>query len=596
MAARWLLLICLCVVPGLGWSLSTPILPSSEIERGMKGYGLTVFQGTKIDTFQVEIVGVMRNALDAKTDIIWAMMSGGPLEKTGIIAGMSGSPVYIGGKLIGAVAYGYAFCKEPLAGITPIEKMLEVFEKGLERKKDVYGGEPGGGVPWYSSLSGEGPRASEIPELDPFEGTGLEPLGTPLVFSGFHPGVVREARKMLARFGLTVVQGGGGGGAEVEASMLQPGAALAVPLIQGDYSVGGIGTLTYRDGDRVLGFGHPMFFDGDTEFPMGGAVISEVVPSVIRSFKLGSVAQPVGVIRQDRNAAVAGVVGELPEMVPVIARIGPSLERQSTYRFEVVRHREYTGWLVSWALMSAILVEESPRGERTIRVRSTIEAEGHPPVERENVFSSSSAVFESYLSILWPLEAMLSNEFERVNIKQLTFDLVTEEGIRSAVVEGLRVDNTTLRPGETVTGTAYLQRTYGGRFEQRFSIPVPKDTPDGSLVLWACDAASSRHWDEARAPGKYQARTMEDMIRILSYEERNDHLIVELFLPGAGLTVEGKELPALPGSVMAVLQGSRQTGQTDLVRGSTVARSEIKTDCVLSGAQSMALKISRSGR
>jgi len=283
-------------------------------------------------------------------------------------------------------------------------------------------------------------------------------------------------------------------------------------------------------------------------------------------------------------------------MVPVLTRIGRATKPQTTYQFEVVRHREFTGWFVSWALMSALLVEESPWQENTVRVKCTIEVEGHPPLRKENIFSGDFALYESWRSIMWPLETLLGNDFERVNIEQVTFDLVTEGRIRAAALEGLRVDKTVLKPGEGVQGTAYFRRAYGDRVEQRFSVRIPRDTPDGALVLRVSDAASSRSWDQVRAPGKYQARTMEDLIRILSAEERNDHLMVELFLPEAGLTVDGQELPVLPGSVMGVLQASRQTGQTHYVQGSTIARGEIKMDAVLSGAQTMALTVSRTGR
>ncbi|MCD5401397.1 hypothetical protein LR013_02225, partial [candidate division NPL-UPA2 bacterium] len=275
-----------------------------ELRSGMRGIGRTVFSGTKVEDFDVEILGVLENVWP-RGDLILVRLEGGPLERTGVISGMSGSPIYIEGRLIGALAYAWPFSREAIAGVTPIKDMLSIWEAD----KNIRGDEASWS--WEQPLTGEsGPGAFT-----------LKPLPSPLTLSGFDPQVIREMELTLSRFGFLITQGGGGAAPEKEEVSLVPGAAVGVPLIKGDLNATVIGTLTYRRGDKILALGHPMLFGGTVDLPLSGAYIQALMPSQFISFKLGSATQTVGRISQDRRAAIAGEVGNFARMIPFEVKI-----------------------------------------------------------------------------------------------------------------------------------------------------------------------------------------------------------------------------------------------------------------------------------
>jgi hypothetical protein len=614
---------------------SVPIMSPDEVERGMKGVGRTVFEGTKIEEFEVEILGVLQNwRLD--TDLILGRLSGRPggaIDRAGLIAGMSGSPVYIDGRLIGAVAYGWIFSKEPICGITPIGKMLGVFGKGLEKRpaqgmgsgERGRGGERGNWGAWESSSQ---PPVGSIPlsppaslsfpdaecgsegttrlfsqsqplpgwrEEDGGQGVSLSPIVTPLVLSGFCTEVVAEMMPELARFGMIPVQGGGAYGGEAKPAPFEPGAAVGVQLVRGDLSATGIGTLTYRDKDRVLAFGHPMFFAGAIDLPMTGAYIYDVLPSVARSFKLGSATELLGVIRQDRMAAIAGLMGEPPDMVPVTALIG-GIEEQTSYRFEVVRDRDIGPFFIYYALANAMIAAEKPFGKATVRGKMRAQIAGYPPLKVENVVSGDSAIFQTASMLSIPIAALVQNAFEQVRLEEVAFEITVEETIRAAGIEGVRVHRRILRPGDPLYVTVFLRAHLGETFAVRDTLHLPEDLEDGIVRLRVCDALSSETLEVKRAPGKYTPRSVEQLIETLNYEERNDHLIVELVVPEKGVTVEGAEMPSLPPSALEILRSSRQTRASIPVEGVVRIRKRIQTDFVISGRHTIELKIDRNAR
>ncbi|MCK5329408.1 MAG: hypothetical protein KAR36_12460 [Candidatus Latescibacteria bacterium] len=604
---------------------SVPIMSPDEVERGMKGVGRTVFEGTKIEEFEVEILGVLRNwRLD--TDLILGRLSGRPggaIDRAGLIAGMSGSPVYIDGRLIGAVAYGWTFAKEAICGITPIGKMLDVFGKGLEKRpaKGMRRGEMGrwgegerrkseGGADPLRPLLGFLPRGRANgggKPADPFannllarsgwkgEGVSLIPIATPLVLSGFCTEVVEEMMPELARFGMIPVQGGGAHEDEAKRGPFEPGSAVGVQLVRGDLSATGIGTLTYRDGDRVLAFGHPMFFAGAIDLPMTGATIYDVLPSVARSFKFGSATEILGVIRQDRMPAIAGLMGEPPDMVPVTARIGGVAEAVSV-RFEVVRDRDIGPFFIYYALANAMMAVEKPSGKATVRGKMRARIAGYPPLELENVVSGDSAIFQTARLLSIPIAALVQNAFEEVRLEEVAFEITVDETIRAAGIEGVRVHRRVLRPGDPLRVTVFLRPHLGETFAVRDTLIVPEDLEDGIVRLRVCDALSSETLEVKRAPGKYTPRSVEHLIETLNYQERNDHLIVELVVPEKGVTVEGAEMPSLPPSALEILRSSRQTRASLSVEGVVRIRKRIETDFVITGRHTIELKIDRKAR
>ncbi|MDP6126464.1 MAG: SpoIVB peptidase S55 domain-containing protein, partial [Candidatus Latescibacteria bacterium] len=362
--------VALAILINIGCALaaSVPTMLSQDIKVGDTGYGLTVFEGTRIDTFAVEILAVIRNRTPQQ-DAIVCRMTGGPLERTGILQGMSGSPVYIDGKLIGAVAWGRSFTTEPLGGITPIESMLRVGRRTLA----VPGPRQHVSTPQGNRLGLESMRGDSLPPFDePVpgwsmmpEGPGFTPLVTPVFASGMDPRSMRRLQELLGAGRFQVIQGGASGAADMADVVIEPGAALGVTLMDGDLNLGGIGTVTWVDGDTVLAFGHPMFLGGRVDFPLSKAMIYFSWPSQIISHKVGAVGPIVGAVRQDRDAAIAGKLGDIPEMLPVKVEIeGPHTTRSFNYR--VIRDPDYGPRFAAMGLYNAVIAMEKAGGASTV--------------------------------------------------------------------------------------------------------------------------------------------------------------------------------------------------------------------------------------
>ncbi|HEX3113548.1 MAG TPA: SpoIVB peptidase S55 domain-containing protein [Candidatus Eisenbacteria bacterium] len=295
------------------------VFPVDSVRTGMTGYGLTVFEGTKVDTFQVTILGVLRGYRPG-ANLVLARAEGHNLERTGIIAGMSGSPVYIHGKLLGAIAYAWAFNKDPVGGITPVEEMLSLFPPPGQPTPDDVDQRLG-----LADFGADGaPADTPAPGTNPLEDpTGVRAIAAPLTLSGFTPEAVSFLQPWLERRGF-VVSPGGGYQPGVVCDSLVPGSAVGVELIRGDWSAAAIGTLTYRDGDRLLAFGHPFVAMGWVRFPLTAATIHTIFASQQISTKVGSPSTTCGTLVADRSIGVSGELGTPPAMIPVRSRLWPS--------------------------------------------------------------------------------------------------------------------------------------------------------------------------------------------------------------------------------------------------------------------------------
>lgn len=561
-----------------------PILTPDQVRPGMVGLGKTVFRGTKIDTFGVEIVDVMRNVFGPKEDVILARLSGGPLplEKTGVIAGMSGSPVYIDGKLIGAVAYAWGFSKEPICGITPISDMLATLNRApgpspLPSDRGRLDGPAGG--------SSEGLRMDHGSE-------GVRPVAVPLAASGFAPRAVEQMRADLTPYGFLPVQGGGGTDTTLAAGPLEPGAALGVQLVRGDLSLTGIGTLTYRDGGRVVAFGHPMLYGGRSSFPMTSAHIYGVIPSQLISFKLGAASAEQGAVVEDRAAGIVGVVGRAASVVPVEVTVRSDARTQA-YRFEMIRHPDLTPILARGTLLSALISAEKLGGDMTTRTRSVIRMEGYPDICLENAYSGAQALGLTVLDLVKPLDALMDNPFLSAPVREVRFEVAVDESLHTASVKGLRLPRGRFRPGEAIPFEVALRPFHGGEQVVSGRVTLPPYVSAGPLVVRAGGAQALEKIEVKRAPGRYAPKDFAHLLELISRAERNDDLIVEVVSQERGVTVDGEELPSPPSSVLSILRMSRQTGGVDRVEGAVLARVRIRTAFVLVGGQQTTVTVER---
>ena len=544
----------------------------SELRRGMSGFGLTTFQGTQIDTFQVEILGVLKGALGPRMDMILARLFGGPLEHTGLIRGMSGSPVYIDGRLIGAIAYGWYFSKEPIGGITPIAHMLDVatrehptpsqYGKVLELDEET-----------TRLLGGEGVST-------------LEPLGMPIAVSGFSPRGRQVLRDALDAPGIQLLDSPAGQVLSDQEVSIAPGASLAVQLIRGDYSAAGIGTLTWVGDGRFVGFGHPMFFLGATNLPATGAYIHQVIPIQTASFKLGTPTGAMGTVRQDRLPAIAGTLGEAPDMLPVRVALR-SAAGDHHFSCEVLRHPEFSASFVRSVLFNSLETTEKLFGDATLRMRSHIALTDGRTVERKQVYSSGIAPLRAVIDAVQPVGVLLNNPFAGVTLDSLHFELEIGETLAQARITGLRLSPPEPKVGQRVSLQATLQPYRAEPVTERLELDLPAHLEPGPFVVRVGSGVASTDWEATRQPDAFVPRNVSDLLTLLEHTGAADELVVEVFRAEPGFTVNGRELPGLPPSALAVLSADRSAGHLGPVQGEVVLRRTLTTDYVLSGEQSL---------
>jgi len=530
-----------------------------QLKPGMKGVGKTVFQGMKVEEFGVEILGVLKK-WRPKGDLILAKLSGGPLEKTGVIAGMSGSPVYIQGKLIGAIAYAWPFSTEPIAGITPIGEMLKMPE------------------------GGEGKASPQK-----MGGThSLSPLATPVMLSGFCPQVLEEIVPFLKGLGCFPLQAEGQG-MEGQDVRPQPGSAIGVQLVRGDAEAIAVGTLTYMDGDRVYAFGHSFLNAGGVDFPFTGVYVHSILPSQVISFRFTSSAALWGRISQDREAGISGVFKARAKLIPL--KISLSLPGSTRdFRFEIVDHKFLSSQFFRWASLNALLSSLGGR-EATLRVSSQISLKGYPPLEREDLFTGPAPSFPLASELSDWIKKLQENEFEKAQIEGVCLRVRLEEGRSSAILQGIRLDRNVVRPGDKVVVTLFYQPYSGSPFAKKVEVPIPTTAPEGQLWVKAGGGDCVQNWEKERNPYYNLPRNFSQLLEIMRQQKGNDMVKVELLSSAPGYSVEGRELPSLPPSALEVMSSTPGKGGRGLVKGRRIFESWWKLGYSVSGCQAVPLKV-----
>ena len=542
------LLLCALCATSTARAAEGSFMPTDQIERGMRGYGLSVFQGVEIDTFGEEILGVMRDAIGPGHDLILARMSGANLEHTGIIRGMSGSPVYLEDRLIGAVAYGWSYAKDPIGGIMPIAPMIDV----AQRKR-----------------AAESPEAArQSVDFSPADWSGdarlprqatLERLATPVALTGFSSSASSVLEQALAPFGMDAVAGMGGRAADDKDIPLSAGAGLGVQLISGDRSATVVGTLTWTDGERFVGFGHPVMHIGATEMPATSVYVHQIIPSQISSFKLGSAVRPVGTVYQDRRAGIGGRIGPAPTMLPVTVDIasGSSADRSE---FSVMRHRDLTPVLVRSVLISAMESAEKLSGDAALNLRASIALRDGRRVEYEQFYSGPSAALIASVEAVQPMVAIAQSPFTGIGIDSVHFAADVRETLTQARIAGLRLTNAELRAGQRCELSVTLQPYRAPAFQQRFELAIPPGTQPGPLSIVASSGEIARQFDRARRPDASVPRSADELLTLIQEPGRADELVIEVVQPQSGMTVHGREFPSLPPSARSVLGSESSAG------------------------------------
>lgn len=569
----------------------------ADVRPGMKGEGKTVFKGTKVDPFDVEVLGILRNTKPGR-DLVIARLSGANLEKTGVIAGMSGSPVYIEGKLLGAVAYAWPFGKEPIAGITPFAQMhefVEAYEKRDLTRKD----EPKRiGLADPLRIDGRAFDAVTVsdgfsgPQPGPEDGVWLVPLRTPLAVTGMSERSIAALKGNLAPYGLVPAQGGAVGGHVPEKERevrLEPGGVLSIAMITGDFDMSGLGTVTHIEGKRVYGWGHPMMGLGACEFPMMTGYVHTIMPLQTVSFKMGSPLKTVGVINADVSTCIAGWLDRKPNMLPVSIQVKREDSRDTrTFNVEVIRFKDMMGGLIQAALINSIDMEGEWPDDITASLRVKVEFEGRAPLILDDVFSGNlfagprgPATLFQQVSLL--INQMNFNPIGMMPVKRLECVAEIRHGRKTAEIEAVEIDSDTYRPGDTVKAMVTLRAYKGGRHRIPMSLELPKDLPEGNHTLNFGDDLNQARQELRDNPHLVYPRSLDDVYQALTMitKARRSNLVMRLPTPEVGVSIEGKSLPGLPGSMVQILSGSKRTGVQQM-SGSVVARAA--TPFVITGA------------
>jgi hypothetical protein len=432
------------------------------------------------------------------------------------------------------------------------------------------------------------------PELDPTRGRALTRIQTPLMLAGFSRGPFGVLEDLFRGKGMVAIQGAGGGRAVADAPV-EGGSALGVEFIRGDLSAFGYGTVTYRDGDRILAFGHPMFGEGDIYLPMSGGYVHYVLASVQRSFKVASATRPVGTLVQDREPAIAGVVQEgYPPYVPLAVTIRrPEQNAATTYAYELLRHEDYTGGLAYSAVWSTLDSAEKMGGDYTLRanVRITFDSPGYAPFEKSSLFSGNFSPGLAAGSMASPIMSIASNWFEEIPIRDITVEVDYQDQRHAAVIESARLSKLRVRPGDAVQLSVLYRPYLDDPILKRYDLIVPRDAPDGPAMVFLGDANAYEGWSRSRARDRYQATNARQLLELLARGGQQDHLRVELLTANMGVALGGEEMPNLPLSMLTVMNTPTQQGESNLTRASALAEMSFATPFVLSGSTLLPLII-----
>ena len=584
------------------------VFPLSEVKPGMKGVGRTVFARQKMEEFDVEIIGKLENSSPKQTMVL-ARLSGGPLANTGVIAGMSGSPVYIDGKLLGAVAFGFGFSKEAIAGITPYVEMTS-----LSRMNDIaLRASSGGldqtirpiplrmsGLPWpmdseslvakfTDALSQAGPGGKTGSGV-----AGMTALPIPLSVSGLSGGSFDVARGLFSKLGFAPMQVPSKGEAPGAIGPLEAGGPVAVSLIQGDFDFSATGTVTHIDKDAVYAFGHPFFGIGPIDFPMRQAWVYDVFPSLNQSFKISSAHQTIGRFQQDRATGISGKLGPGPRMIPVKLTLQNRPGMKQEYSFSVVQDDLFTPLTVYASLLSVLQGQERVAGPSTVALDATVNFSSIPAMRLQDQFAEGQPGAMAAGLVGAAISFVMNNEFRRVSLDSVTVNLTAKEAQETATISRAWFDGDgPVKPGMSVPVKIALRTFRGEEVITSVPVEVPAGATPGRYVVFVSDGQGLSLAEQREMRQAFVPRNLDQMVRVVNSIRRSTNIYVRLQRFEEGAAVSGTLLPGLPPSMMQVLGASE--GGDPVVRTATtvVWDGEKAVDYSVKGSRLLALQIER---
>ena len=584
------LVVCLASLAAFGVEPKITIMPEEQVKAGMHGVAYTVFEGTKPEAMDVEILGVLRDMAGPKADVILARLHGKHVDYTGVVAGMSGSPVYIDGKLVGAIAYRIGeFSKEPIAGITPAASMLEIDSMDKALSEMAQSATAAKQVASRTS----GPAIAEAPNPQSPYANLLKPIDTPLVFSGFSQETLRLFGKDFASAGVVPVMGAGSVSNEKQPEPLEPGSAVSAILVRGDMNIAGTCTVTYLDHTHLLACGHPLIQSGNVDMPMTKATVLATLPSPQNSFKIVNSTEPVGAFVQDRRAGIMGRFDREPHMIPVTLTFqGVSHPKQ--FHYEVLNNPKITPAAMMATVFNAIQGMNEYGEDTTYRLEGDISVLGYPKLAVKNMYApadgSSPTAYGIALSIGERFSRIFENPYETPKIDGVELNFVLVPDRRSARLETARTDVTEARPGDEITIEALLRPYRGESIVRHIPVKIPTSAPRGTLRILVSDGDTLDKMHRVPGPVGHHL-DLGSTIALLNKEHSNSEVYVSLLEANPQAMVEDKVMPTLPLSVMNVMDGMRGTQDMVVVGESAVDEAAMPVDYVVSGSQVITLNI-----
>jgi len=571
---------------------STSFFPLSQVHRGLHGTAYTVFEGTQPEAMEVEILGVLHNAIGPHQDMILARLHGPKPEYSGVVAGMSGSPVYIDGKLVGALAYRIGeFSKEPIAGITPIGEMLEVRDESHDA--ELSAGKRGLGIRDQGTELRAQSSASSAQDLNTAD---VRPIETPLVFSGFSPEALALWREHVPGLGLTPVAGiGGSSSGEAQPEPIIPGSAVSAVLVRGDLEISATCTVTYVDPKQLLACGHPITQFGPVSMPMTKAEVVATLPSPYNAFKIINTTETVGSFTEDRETAIRGQFGKPARMIPLTMHLAQdgAQEKPRTLHLEVIDQEQITPAAVMVSLFQSLIQTNGYTAETTYRVRGTVKLTGYPVVKFENLIAPTDfapANLVAALALGEHFNRLYANAARRTPIESVDVDVDAIPGRRTVQIESAQAGKTTVHAGDTILIETTVRPWRGEMKNIRIPVTLPATLPDGPVRLLVSDGGTLDRLMQPSQPGG-SVLDVNATIAQLNNLHANDRLYVTLLAPDAQAAIDGRTLTALPLSMANVLEPVRDNRGMTLSGESAVPLGSVALDAVLSGQQVVTLRV-----
>jgi hypothetical protein len=585
---------------GTAHAAPPPIMPVSQVRPGQKGYGLTVFYGYKVERFQVEVIDVMPNFLPKQSIIL--MRGDHPvLRRAGVLGGMSGSPIFINGKLVGALAYGWRFSRDPIFGVTPIENMIALTKlktRGRSRAGGLIASRETNAQrhkmarllrrlqkdadPWRQLALRSALRPTKSPQRS---APVLTRVSVPLSVSGVQPSAMLELKKSLRHFGLDPVQGGGTGGKPGGPRKFEMGGAIGVRLVTGDINMTGTGTVTWINGKKVLGFGHSMFNAGEIHLPVVSARINHSLGSFSRSFKLSSPQRELGALVQDRQAAIYALSGRRVPMIPMRVNVAVDGKKTRTYRVKIAKHRFLTAGLARSVLSNAVNEAVPDVVGTSFRLKMKVALKGLPALSLQDDAYSSGGMRLGGLFMLRSLRALrllTNNPFRNIDIERIDVDLEARFAKRPLIIESVRLPRSVYRSGERVPVSVTFYDYGKKRITRTFTIALPKSLSGAMLELEV--ASGSRV-----SPSLPTPRNIKELLKLLPRRYRASSVVISLHEPSTGISTGGHVITDLPTSVLDALRSGAAVQSQSLVR--TKRRFVFPTKQLITGRKRLRIRV-----